>query len=147
MLLIPPMKFVINTLRLRQNGRHFTDDIFKCIFLNENIWISINISLNSVPNGQISNVPALVQIMAWHQPGDKPLTEPVMVILWCICASLGLNELIHCGLVTPNGVTDLGQHWLRYWFVVWWHKPITEPMFIKDSFESNFTGNAQVIYH
>ena len=24
-----------NTLRSRQNGRHFTDDIFKCIFLNE----------------------------------------------------------------------------------------------------------------
>ena len=26
----------INTLRPRQNGRHFPDDIFKCIFLNEN---------------------------------------------------------------------------------------------------------------
>ena len=28
-----------NTLRPRQNGRHFLDDTFKCIFLNENIWI------------------------------------------------------------------------------------------------------------
>ena len=36
----------INTLRPRQNGRHFPDDIFKWIFLNENIWISINISMN-----------------------------------------------------------------------------------------------------
>ena len=34
----------INTLRPRQNGRHFPDDIFKWIFLNENVWISINIS-------------------------------------------------------------------------------------------------------
>ena len=27
----------LNTLRLRQNGRHFPDDIFKCTFLNENV--------------------------------------------------------------------------------------------------------------
>ena len=27
----------INTLRPRQDGRHFPDDIFKCIFLNENV--------------------------------------------------------------------------------------------------------------
>ena len=26
----------INTLSPRQDGRHFPDDIFKCIFLNEN---------------------------------------------------------------------------------------------------------------
>ena len=29
-----------NTLRPRQNGQHFPDDIFKCIFLNENVLIS-----------------------------------------------------------------------------------------------------------
>ena len=27
-----------NSLRLRQNGRHFADDILKCIFFNENIY-------------------------------------------------------------------------------------------------------------
>ena len=27
----------INTLRPRQNGPHFPDDNFKCIFLNENV--------------------------------------------------------------------------------------------------------------
>ena len=69
---------VINTLRLRQNGRHFTDDIFKCIFLNENAWILISISLKFVPKGPINNIPALVQIMAWHQTGDKPLSETMM---------------------------------------------------------------------
>ena len=26
-----------NTLRPRQNGRHFADDTFNCIFLNENV--------------------------------------------------------------------------------------------------------------
>ena len=51
---------VLNTLRPRQNGRHFPDDIFKWIFLNENVFISIKISLKFVPNGQINNIPALV---------------------------------------------------------------------------------------
>ena len=30
-----------NTLRPRQDGQHFPDDIFKSIFLHENVWISI----------------------------------------------------------------------------------------------------------
>ena len=50
----------VKTLRPRQNGRHFADDIFKCIFLNENVWISIEISLKFVPKGPIDNIPALV---------------------------------------------------------------------------------------
>ena len=69
----------INTLRLRQNGRHFADDIFKCIFLNENVWITVKISLKFVPKAAINNIPALVQIMAWRRSGDKPLSEPMMV--------------------------------------------------------------------
>ena len=60
----------INTLRPRQNGRHFADDIFKRIFLNENVEISIKISLKFVPKGRINNIPALVQVMAWRRPGD-----------------------------------------------------------------------------
>ena len=69
------------TLRPRQNGPHFADDIFKCIFLNENVWISIIISLRFVPTGPINNIPALVQMMAWCRPGDKPLSESMMVSL------------------------------------------------------------------
>ena len=45
----------VNTLSPRQNGRHFADDIFKCIFLNENIWIPIKISLKFIPKGPINN--------------------------------------------------------------------------------------------
>ena len=45
--------------------------IFKCIFLNENVWILIEISLKFVPKGPINNIPALV--------GTKPLSEPMMV--------------------------------------------------------------------
>ena len=78
----------LNTLRPRQNGRHFADDIFKCIFLNENVWIPIKISLKFVPQGPINNIPALVQIMAWRRSGDKPLSEPMMVgLLTHICVT------------------------------------------------------------
>ena len=45
----------VNTLRPRQNGRHFRK--WKCLNL-------IKISLKFVPKGQINNIPALVQIMA-----------------------------------------------------------------------------------
>ena len=69
---------VHNTLRPRQNGCHFLDDIFKCIFLNENIYISIKISLKVVPQGPINNIPGLIQIMAWRLTGDKPLSEPIL---------------------------------------------------------------------
>ena len=68
------------TLRPRQNGRKFPD-IFKPIFLKENISISMTISRKFVSKGPINNTPALVQIMARCRPGDKPLSEPMMVIL------------------------------------------------------------------
>ena len=75
-----------NTLRPRKNGRHFADDIVECIFLNENIWISIKISLKFVLKGSINNIPSLVQIMAWCRTGDKPLSEPMIVrLLTHIC--------------------------------------------------------------
>ena len=68
----------ITTMRPRQNGRHFPDGIFKCIFLNGNVQISIKILLKFVPNDLIKNNPALDQIMAWRLQGDKPLSEPIM---------------------------------------------------------------------
>ena len=33
--------------------------------------------------------------------------------------------LTHCGLVTPYGGMDLGQHWFREWLVAWRHQAIT----------------------
>ena len=59
------------------------------------------ISLRFVPKGLINNIPALVQIMAWHRPGDKPLSEPMMVnLLTHIYASPGLNELTNNNLLS-----------------------------------------------
>ena len=73
--------FYSNTLRPRQNCRYFTDDILKCVFANENVLISITIPLKFVLNGPIDNIPALAQKMAWRPPGDKPLSEAMMVRL------------------------------------------------------------------
>ena len=63
------------------NGHHFADDIFKCIFLNENVWIPIKISLKFVLKDSINTFRAMVQIMAWRGQSDKPLSEPMMVSL------------------------------------------------------------------
>ena len=82
-----------NTLRPRQNGWDFADDIFKRIFFNGNVWVSIKMSHKFVPKGPINNIPALVQIMAWCRPGDKPLSEPRMVRLPTLICVTRPNEL------------------------------------------------------
>ena len=111
----------VNSLRLRQNECHFADDTFKHIFLNKNHRILIKNSLKFVPKGPINNTPALVQIMAWRRPGDKPLSEPMIVSLsmhirvtrpqwvnddpdlYCHFMSLGHNDLeqlcVYCLLI------------------------------------------------
>ena len=81
-----------------KNGRHFADDTFKRIFLNENIKIPITISLKFVPRGSINSIPALVQKMAWRRPGDKPLSEPMVVRLpthICVTRPQWVNPLTH----------------------------------------------------
>ena len=86
----------VNTLRPWRNGRYNADDIFKCIFLKEIVWIPTKISLKFVPKGPINNIPALVQIMDWRRSGDKPLSEPMMVSL-----------LTHIGVTRPQWVKYL----------------------------------------
>ena len=95
---LEPVDFV-NTLRLRRNWQNFADNIFKRIFFNENVLILIKISLKYVPEGPINNIPALVQIMAWHHPGDKPLSEPMMVSL-----------LTHICVTRPQWVNSLASY-------------------------------------
>ena len=90
----------INPLRPRPNGRHFADDIFKCSLENENGWISPRISLKFVPKVRINNILALVQIMAWRLPGDKPLSGPMMVSL-----------LTHICVIRPQWVNRMDTGW------------------------------------
>ena len=92
-----------NTLRPRRNRRDFADDIFKRISLNEDVLISIKISLKFIPKSPINNIPALVQIMAWRRPGDKPLSEAMMII-----------SLTHICVTRPQWVKychSLGMTW------------------------------------
>ena len=118
-----------NTLRPRQNGRFFPDDVFKCFFKNENILILLNVPLKFVPIVPIDNIPSLVQIMAWRRPGDKPLSEPmVLSLLTHIYASLCLNGL-KCNIwayVSQNGhilqncsQVNATQHRNQPWFRQW----------------------------
>ena len=96
----------VNSLRPRRNERYNADDIFKWIFLKENVWIPTKISQKFVPKGPINNIPALVQIMAWRRPGDKPLSEPMMVSL-----------LTHICVTRPQRVKEF-----RAW---WWNCPMS----------------------
>ena len=85
----------VNTLRPRQNYQHFPNNIFECLFLNENVWIAIKISLMFILKGPINNIPALVLIMAWRRPGAKPLSEPMMV-----------RSLMHICVTQPEWVKN-----------------------------------------
>ena len=50
----------INTLRLRRNGRHFVDGIFKCILLNENVWISHGTNFTREPSSWLCRIRAFL---------------------------------------------------------------------------------------
>ena len=139
-------------------AHHFADDIFKCIFLYENVLILIKISLNFIPKGPINNIPALVEIMAWRQPGDKPLSEPMVVILlthiyvirpqWVkssppgqngrftddICIYIFVDEKFHILIkISLNFVPEDPIHNdpALFWIMAWRQmgdKPLSEPM-------------------
>ena len=83
----------INSSPPGQNGRHFPDDIFKCIFLDENAWISIKISLKFVPKDPINNIPALVQQWLGTDQATSHYLNQWWLGYWLIYASLVLNEL------------------------------------------------------
>ena len=135
--------WAVNTLRPRQNGCHFADGIFTCIFFNENAWILIKISLKFVPKGPINNIPALVLITAWCRPGNKPLSEPMMVTLKThICVtgphwvnakvSMVLNKEVtnsmgyylftaHPGRLPPSSALLLKGQWYEGIYIVFLH--------------------------
>ena len=65
-------------------------------FLEWNATISTKILFL---RGPINNIRALVEIVAWCWPGNKPLSEPMIVwLLMQICVT-PLNELTHHGPV------------------------------------------------
>ena len=80
----PGICFCLNTLRpskMAANGLTTFSNAFSWMKKNIYIFQLIEISLKIVRNGPINHIPALVQIMAWHRLGDKPLSEPMTVSL------------------------------------------------------------------
>ena len=65
-------------------------------------WLTFHWSL--FLKGLFNNIPALVQIMAWRRPGDKPLSEAMMVSL-----------LTHICVTLPQWVNN----------IAWWCQAIT----------------------
>ena len=71
--------------------------IFQMTFSNASFLIkmhkiSMTISLKFVSDGPVINISAFIQIMAWCQPRNKPLSESV-ILYWYIIASPSLNDL------------------------------------------------------
>ena len=60
-----------------QNGRYFTENIFKCIFTNEKFFIRI--SLKFILKCTIHNKPGWLWVMAWCRTGSQPLPEPMLI--------------------------------------------------------------------
>ena len=69
-----PRGEVFELIPLGKIGRHFSDEIFCWIFMNEKFSILIEISLKFVRKGPIDNITALVYIYI-H---DRPLSEPTL---------------------------------------------------------------------
>ena len=94
-----PLLDLLDNLTNGQNGRHFADDIFRRIFLNEKFSILIRILLKFVHKGPIDNKWALIQVMAWRRTGDKPLSEPMPTHFTdaYICGTRGRWVLTHRG--------------------------------------------------
>ena len=90
-----PFCLGLNTLRPTQDYCHFTDGIFKCISLNEYVWISLKISQKFAPNVRINDIPSLVQKMACTDQAISHYLNQWWLIYWRIYASLLLSELIN----------------------------------------------------
>ena len=70
----------INTLRLRQNGCHFANDILQIIFSNKYCYILIQTSIKYTPKGQINNKSVLVHLS--FCPKAKNTTNPQDLMCW-----------------------------------------------------------------
>ena len=109
---------IVNALRPRQNGWRFADDIFKCIFLNENAWISIKIPLKFIPEGLIYIIGSdnglttiRRQAIIWTTDGLVPLPQWFSIRTGDMSVTLenqdivnsvvGLVIYINCGHIVP----------------------------------------------
>ena len=121
---------LLTHLPLDKMAAILADDIFKCIFLNENDRIAIQISLKFAPDSPIDNNPPLIiLIMAWLRIGNKPLSEPMMIsLLTHICVTrprwvravvvlarfiMAADELVKAEAIIHISISKLVHHWFK----------------------------------
>ena len=103
--IVPLSINTVNTSRQRQNGRHFTTEFLEFRLKFHGILFL---------GGQINNIPALVQIMAWCRPGDKPLPKPMMVsLLTLICVTR--PQWVNVIPWVRNNLGSPPSQWLMAW--------------------------------
>ena len=90
----------------RQNGCHFGRWHFQMHFFNENDSIPIRIPLKCIPRSTVDIKPALVQVVAWHRLGDKPLPEPM------------ITQFTDAYMRHYGEMSWKGPKWYR---VIWWY--------------------------
>ena len=97
-------KWDLSRSSLTHRGRDKMAAIFQTTFSNEISWMKmyefrLRFHCSLFLRFQINNTPALDQIMAWHRPSDKPLSEPMVV-----------SSLTHICVDRPQWVNrDLGH--------------------------------------
>ena len=120
------------------NGSHNKKDCFpfyclidyqildQLLYSSLQTWLYFALVVISV----IISVYEIIDMCNWclykfgQMPGYQCLFEiwQQMKFVW---SYFSVIMLTHCGLVTPYGDRDLGQHWLRQWLVAWLHQAIT----------------------
>ena len=127
-------------INLTHWGRDKTDVISQTTFSTAFPWLKIfeirlKLKLKCVPTGSINNIPALVRIMAWRRPGDKPLSEAMLVSLQthkCVTKPQWVNRRLKkrgfCCLLIKSMCTKTESstpvmHFLKviYFFTNKWH--------------------------
>ena len=109
-------------------------------FFNEHVWILIKFSLKFVPKGSINNIPALVQIMVWHRPSDKPLSEAMMVNLpthICVSRPQWVNKL-------ALTIADVSQDCSSKWVTSEGHQIRFEATYIWWNFICEFISGSRI---
>ena len=101
----------LNTSRPRQHGRHFADNIFKCIFLDEwnllNFWQNVTKMCSLGSNWQYGNIGSYNGLVANRQ--QAIIWHNVGIFYWHLYASLSLSELNFHLCIESKYLSKYGQ--------------------------------------
>ena len=145
-------------------GRYKMEAISQTTFSNTFSWMKMyefQLKFQFIPKGTINNISAVVQIMAWRRPGDKTLSEPMMVRLpthICVTQPQWVNTVYGNGLLpsdwpyvkhdlwchmTPPGHNELNHcfsaycHYIDFWPYLSFYQKFYDHMYHCQSFTQN----------